>query len=303
MTMAWYGYLRIAERWLRGYRVNQNHIQNAYDSVAYTYDIWQQRMHRHTERILEPLPETRSETDTCRVVDLACGTAHITRRLLQLLPAHPLEIIGVDLSPKMIEICQHSVTDKRARFVAADALPFLRNLPDGHLDAVYCGWGMVYLPAAQVVNEIHRALRPEGLTGIIMNRKGTLAGVEEAFIEVMTSHPSQIQRVMDIRFNMPSGLETFTSWFTRQGFDICHAGEGKQIVETGSIEEMWRWLMNSGALAGAQFVFKDIHAVQDALFTALAKRLRCEHGYAVQHAYVYGVFKRKALGDPCGPIG
>lgn len=293
MTTNWYGLWKIAERWVRGYRVQQQQIQEAYDTTAPTYAIWQQRMHPHTERVLIPLPERPSDSKPLRILDLACGSGHITRRLLELLPGQPLDITGVDLSLGMIEICRQTFSDSRVGFVTADALRYLSGTPDQCFDAVYCGWGLVYLPAAQTVSEIHRVLRPGGITGIIMNRKGTLRGVEAAFIDVMTAKPSQISRVMDVRYGMPAGLTQFTRWFTQRGFAVCHSGDGEEIVRAETVRALWTWLVQSGALAGTQYVFHDINTVEHALMEALEPRLRCESGYAVNHSYVYGVFQRK----------
>lgn len=67
-----------------------------------------------------------------RVLDLGTGTGVVARLASERWP--DAEVIGVDLSPRMIDEARRLATSDRQRFEVADstALPF----PDGHFDAV-----------------------------------------------------------------------------------------------------------------------------------------------------------------------
>lgn len=67
-----------------------------------------------------------------RVLDLGTGTGVVARLATERWP--DAEVVGVDLSPKMIEEARRLATSDRQRYEVADstALPF----PDGHFDAV-----------------------------------------------------------------------------------------------------------------------------------------------------------------------
>lgn len=130
-------------------------------------------MRRHAE----PLPERP------RVLDLGCGPGVSTLALASQLPAGS-EIIGVDLSPHMIERARVRLARPTARgapppvrvtFQEANAmaLPF----GDGHFDAVF-GHSLLYLvpDAASVVAEVARVLTPGGaMVFMEPDRSGHLA--------------------------------------------------------------------------------------------------------------------------------
>lgn len=94
-----------------------------------------------------------------RVLELACGTGVVTRRLRATLP-NGATIVATDLSPAMIALAAKSgpagVTWQRAD---AQALPF----GDASFDVVACQFGLMFLPDKVAgFREARRVLAPGG---------------------------------------------------------------------------------------------------------------------------------------------
>ncbi|MEO3715466.1 class I SAM-dependent DNA methyltransferase [Roseateles flavus] len=94
------------------------------------------------------------------VLDAACGPGTVARRLLAWRP--DLQLLGVDLAPRMVELARAAVP--AARFEVGDC----RQLPgeDGRWDAIVCAFGLPYLDptgAQAFVARAARLLAPGGL--------------------------------------------------------------------------------------------------------------------------------------------
>lgn len=104
-----------------------------------------------------------------RVLDLACGTASITRRLLARLP--DATSVALDLDPALLRIAAGTFEgDERVQVVAADlGLPGWRDVVDeagGEIDAVLTATALHWLPEDRVRRlyaELAGLLRPGGV--------------------------------------------------------------------------------------------------------------------------------------------
>ncbi len=95
-----------------------------------------------------------------RVLDAACGPGNVARRLLSWRP--DLQLLGVDLAPRMVELARVAVPG--ARFMPGDC----RQLPGepASWDAIVCAFGLPYLSPADAqafVAQAARLLRPGGM--------------------------------------------------------------------------------------------------------------------------------------------
>ncbi|HEY0986584.1 MAG TPA: methyltransferase domain-containing protein [Kofleriaceae bacterium] len=98
--------------------------------------------------------------DGLRVLELACGTGIVTRRLRAALPASAT-LVATDLSADMIAYAQRSVPASGIAWQTADAqaLPF----DDGSFDVAVCQFGLMFLPdKVRGFREAHRVLAPGG---------------------------------------------------------------------------------------------------------------------------------------------
>lgn len=101
-----------------------------------------------------PLPQH------ARVLDAACGPGTVARRLLAWRP--DLQLLGVDLAPRMVELARAAVP--AARFEVGDC----RRLPGepASWDAIVCAFGLPYLNPAEAqgfIDQAGRLLAPGGL--------------------------------------------------------------------------------------------------------------------------------------------
>ena len=97
-----------------------------------------------------------------RVLEVACGTGIVTRRLRDALP-HSTEIVATDLNPDMFEFAKPRFKNsENVRWQQADAsaLPF----PDDSFDAIVCQFGFMFVPdKAAAMREAHRVLSSGGI--------------------------------------------------------------------------------------------------------------------------------------------
>ena len=98
-----------------------------------------------------------------RVLDVACGTG-IVARLAQSRVGSNGRVVGVDLSPLMLEVARRVGPAIDWRESSAASLP----VQDGELfDVVLCQQGLQFFPDRPVaVREMHRVLAPGGRVGL-----------------------------------------------------------------------------------------------------------------------------------------
>jgi ubiquinone/menaquinone biosynthesis C-methylase UbiE len=96
------------------------------------------------------------------VLELACGTGIVTRRLRDRLP-HGVRLVATDLNEAMIAYAAGKFGPEEAvEWKQADAtdLPF----PDESFEAVVCQFGLMFVPDKErAVREAYRVLKPGGL--------------------------------------------------------------------------------------------------------------------------------------------
>jgi SAM-dependent methyltransferase len=111
-------------------------VEAYYDRRAPEYDEWYLGLGRfdglarpHWDDDLRDLEETVAALPPARTLDVACGTAFLTRHLRG-------DVVGLDQSPAMLAIARARKPD--AAFVQADALAGL-PFPDASFDRVFTG--------------------------------------------------------------------------------------------------------------------------------------------------------------------
>jgi len=96
-----------------------------------------------------------------RVLETACGSGVVTRRLLEALPPDA-GLTATDLNPAMLDHARAVIgEDPRIDWEVADMCDL--NFDSGSFDAVVCQFGVMFAPdKAAAFREAHRVLRPGG---------------------------------------------------------------------------------------------------------------------------------------------
>ncbi|MDQ6885420.1 MAG: class I SAM-dependent methyltransferase [Candidatus Dormibacteraeota bacterium] len=114
------------------------------------------------EALLARIRQLEYPLRQARALDFGCGVG----RLTQALAAHFGEVVGVDISSKMLEVARaHNAHGDRCRYVVNDTTD-LRQFPDGQFDLVYSNITLQHVPARYsktYIGEFLRVLAPGGV--------------------------------------------------------------------------------------------------------------------------------------------
>jgi SAM-dependent methyltransferase len=131
-------------------------IRTSYDNVAVSY----------AERVVDGADSEDSSFDLLAqlvedpaglVLDVGCGPGRTTG----LLAARGLRVVGIDLSPGMIEVARRDRPELDFRVGSMTAL----DVPDGSVAGIVSWWSIIHLPrdvVPQAFAEFHRVLAPGG---------------------------------------------------------------------------------------------------------------------------------------------
>ena len=128
-----------------------NNIASLYEEKFMSMDLYNKTYEIFCELIVR---------HNARVLDVGCGPGNITKFLLSRLPN--LEILGIDVSPNMLDLAQKNNT--KAHFKQMDCR-YLNDL-QSKFDAVISGFCLPYLSGSDVqklLADIDKLLSPGGI--------------------------------------------------------------------------------------------------------------------------------------------
>lgn len=273
--------------------VNSEDFSTEYNKVSKTYDLWTSKMGKHTWNIVHRR-NCQNNPGSIKILDFACGTGYITGLLLEKYKDKTdIEIYAIDISPGMIDFCKNNILDKRVRVYLTEGFLFLNNQADETYNEIYCGWALCYLDHKKLFNLFNQKLKNGGTVGVIVNSQGTLEDIEDIYIETMMEYPDEINKIMNIKFNLPYNEDELEKWFAEAGFTKLKTGGGEELVYFDTPEELYNWLCNTGAGAGLGKIFKDQEMMKKVITKKIAKKRYTEGKYMINHKFVFGIFRKQ----------
>ncbi|MEN3538183.1 class I SAM-dependent methyltransferase [Microbispora sp. ZYX-F-249] len=133
----------------------------AYDAVADLYaDLFRDSLGRLPldRAMFAAFAESVQAAGAGRVAELGCGPGYVTAHLRDL----GLDVFGVDLSPRMIELARAAYPDLRFEVGSMDAL----DLADGELGGILSWYSVIHTPPRELppyFAEFRRVLAPGGI--------------------------------------------------------------------------------------------------------------------------------------------
>jgi len=123
--------------------------------VSRTYETYFTSL---TSQSIDPLLDAVGAGPGVRLLDVATGPGHLAARAAE----RGASVVGVDVSPAMVEIAQRLYPAVEFRSGDAEALPF----PPASFDAVVMNYGLLHLSRPELaIAEAFRLLRPGGRIG------------------------------------------------------------------------------------------------------------------------------------------
>lgn len=256
-----------------------------YDAASADYDAFFTRvMGVRSKSALDTVSIRPGQT----VIELACGTGHLTHAISERMERRGV-IRAVDLSSGMLAVAQEKVRSSAeldVSFTEGDMQEFLRAQPDGQADVVVCGWAICYAKPVALLRQIRRVLRPGGQVVIVETRADALAMLVGSLDRVFVDDPSLLTGL--IRMSLPKNAQVVARWFGKAGLTVTHTREGAETLPVATPEAALEWVQRSGAAAG----FKDAidsareQEVLGRVRDALAEQAASMGGLTVIHTFV-----------------
>ncbi|MFD0414417.1 class I SAM-dependent methyltransferase [Streptomyces sp. NPDC127108] len=282
--------IRLAARALR-LALNRAHADPTadYDAASSDYDtFFSPVMGGHSTAALAEVPIAPGD----RVVELACGTGHLTAEIIRRLDGKG-SVRAIDKSPGMLDVARRKVdalTEGRpgldVRLFVDDMDAFIRSQPDQSADLVVVGWAICYTKPTRLLAEIVRVLRPGGRVMVIETRADAHQALTEGLERVFADDPSLLTSL--IRVSLPKNAAAVAGWFGKAGLTVTGQRDGAQIIPAHTPAAVLEWVQRSGAAAGFKTAVDNgrQQLVLDRVEAALAELLARKGALDIQHTFV-----------------
>ena len=114
----------------------------------------------YAEDLVERIGTKTGTTSLKNVLELACGTGAVTKRLLARLPS-TAQLTATDLQPDMLDVAKRHLSASNLTWDTVD----MTNIPyeDNRFDLIVCQFGLMLVPEKlKALTEMYRVLKPGG---------------------------------------------------------------------------------------------------------------------------------------------
>ena len=178
-----------------------NKVKDFFNDVAKTY------VHEENE-IMDKLLNSLNLSDYKRILDLGAGKGIISNKLQML--SNDGEVIGLDISEKMIEFAMANNTNEKVKFVLGD---FYEYNPQEKFDAIVCFDAFPHFLDVDLFNKKNFELLNEG---------GMLAIIHDIGRDQLNTH--HMQNALRVSRPLEPPLKEAEKFINR--FQIIEADEG-----------------------------------------------------------------------------
>ena len=135
-------------------------MQNLFSEIADVYDRMNHLLSLGMDRRWRRLAATSTTVRPARALDIACGTGDLAFELAR--HFEDAEVLGVDLSPKMLDMARRKNVSPRIVFAEGDAM-HLAGISDCSFQLCSCAFGFRnFADRRQALREIAQVLAPGG---------------------------------------------------------------------------------------------------------------------------------------------
>ncbi len=136
-------------------------IRRLFTDIAAIYDRMNHVLSLGLDRRWRRMAAADVKGTPTRILDLACGTGDFAFALARRFPE--AEIVGVDLTPAMLEIARAKNPSPRIRFMEGDACDLSPCTPQAPFALCSCAFGFRNFPdRRRALCEARRLLEPDG---------------------------------------------------------------------------------------------------------------------------------------------
>jgi len=260
--------------------------RQGHDALAESYHAFFSRV---TALATNPLLDAVRLQHGTRVLDVASGPGALTAEAAK----RGARLVGIDLSPQMVEFARRLNPTIEFREADVERLPF----PDHTFDAVVCAFGLGHFPRPEgAIAESARTLLPGGRIALSWwdrPARQRIQGIfRDAIAEVGISVSPDVPQGHDVyRF---SDTGEFHRLLEGAGLTELTVTEHTTTYLVPDTETLWRGGLGSLVLTGASISQQD-NAIQDLIRTAFeryASVYKSAHGLNLPVAFKVGSGRR-----------
>ena len=262
-----------------------------YDKASKEYDnYFTNIMGKYSSELIDKLDIDLKQD----VLELACGTGHITYRIGSSL-ASGSKIVAVDQSEGMMDVAKKKVstlTHLNIEFIKNDMISALKDIADESFDLVVCGWAICYVNPVQFLKEIKRVLRINGKVAIIETRSDSEKALDDIFERILAEDTSYMKKYLSL--NLPSNSSELNKWFTKAGITVEEIWEGEQVLPFYGVEGAMEWIDKSGAASGLIDIIDESRKVEfiKKVEEYVRKYIEAGNELNLKHTLVAGIGKK-----------